>query len=166
MRLIGSIAAVLAGLCASWAGVAATDLHAYWDGRCRSCHGDAGPFARSTLGVDAAGRLQGRHHAAADLDRFLRQHYLDDELVAPVTAMLVAQVSARPLFAQHCARCHGTAADFARKSLELRGGALVGKASGRPVDAFLSSHAGLPPEQAPEMVKALTRVLGEVARTP
>lgn len=165
MQLKHLIAAALMGLCASWAGAAGTDLHAYWDGRCRSCHGDAGAFARSTLSVDAAGRLQGRHHAD-DLDRFLRQHYLADDLVAPVTAMLVAQVATPPLFKEDCASCHGTAADFARKSLELRGGVLTGKASGRPVQAFLHSHGALPPAQVPEMVKTLTRVLGEVARTP
>ena len=39
------------------------DLHDYWDGRCKDCHGDAGPFARRTLRVEQ-GRLVGTHHGA------------------------------------------------------------------------------------------------------
>lgn len=142
------------------AGPDGRDLHAYWDGRCKDCHGDSAEFARSTLRVEQ-GRLAGRHHGA-DLPVFLRNHYLADELVAPVTAMLAAQVATSPEFKEHCAGCHGTAADFARKSLVLRGTVLTGKASGRGVSEYLGSHGGLPPAQIPAMVQSLQRVLQEV----
>ena len=142
------------------AGADGRDLHAYWDGRCKDCHGDSATFARSTLRLEQ-GRLAGRHHGA-DLPVFLRNHYLADELVAPVTAMLAAQVTTSPQFKEHCAGCHGTAADFARKSLVLRGNVLTGKANGKPVADYLATHGGLPPAEIPAMVKSLQRVLGEV----
>ncbi|HPM66689.1 MAG TPA: hypothetical protein PLX45_10580 [Piscinibacter sp.] len=142
------------------AGPDGRDLHAYWDGRCKDCHGDSAAFARSTLRVDQ-GQLAGRHHGA-DLTRFLHNHYLADELVAPVTAMLAAQVTTSPQFKEHCAGCHGTAADFARTALVLRGSVLTGKASGKPVADYLATHGGLPAAEVPAMVKSLQRVLQEV----
>jgi mono/diheme cytochrome c family protein len=76
--------------------------------------------------------------------------------------MLAAQVTTSPLFKQHCAGCHGSASEFARKSLTLQGGVLTGKASGKPVADYLRSHGGLPPTEIAPMVKTLERVLGEV----
>ena len=96
------------------------------------------------------------------LTRFLHNHYLADDLVAPVTAMLAAQVTTSPQFKEHCAGCHGTAADFARKALVLRGSVLTGKASGKPVADYLATHGGLPAAEVPAMVKSLQRVLQEV----
>lgn len=139
---------------------AATDLHAYWDDRCKDCHSDSGAFARRTLHAQD-GRLVGAHHRD-DLDRFLRQHYLTDDLVAPVTAMLLAQASTPPLFKSHCAACHGDAATLARKSLVMKDGVLTGKASARPVADLLRSHGGLAPDEVPVMTATLQRVLGEV----
>ena len=136
------------------------DLHDYWDARCQSCHGHSAAFARRTLRVEQ-GRLIGKHHRD-DLQLFLKNHYLTDELVEPVTAMLVAQATAAPLFQARCAGCHGNAADFARKSLLLQDGVVTGKASGRPVDEYLRKHGGLAPEDIEPMVETLTRVLGEV----
>lgn len=136
------------------------DLHAFWDGRCRNCHGDAGEFARRTLRVER-GRLVGAHHVD-DLERFLRNHYLPDELVAPVTAMLKAQAATVSLFKPHCAGCHGTAAEFARQSLTLHNGVLTGKRSGHAVEETLRAHGGLAPAEQAELVKTLVRVVGEV----
>lgn len=138
------------------------DLHAYWDGRCKDCHGESAAFVRSTLRVQD-GRLLGRSHGSG-LAVFLGNHYLADELVAPVMAMLTAQASSAPLFKEHCSGCHGTAAAFARKSLMLQGGQLTGRASGRWVADYLKSHGGLTPAEVPAMVNTLKRVLGEVGQ--
>lgn len=154
------IVPILLALAASGIGAVDRDLHDYWDTRCRECHGDAGAFARRTLRVEN-GRLVGTHHTN-DLDRFLRNHYLTDELVAPVTAMLTAQAQTAPRFRTHCAGCHGSAAEFARRSLALRNDVLIGKATGRPVVQTLREHGGLAPADADAMVGTLTRVLGEV----
>ena len=139
-----------------------TDLHAYWDGRCRNCHGDAGAFARGTLRVEQ-GRLVGLHHdQPRALQRFLKNHYLSDDLIEPVTAMMTAQAVSSALFKAHCAGCHGSAASLARESLTWRDGILTGKTSRRPVDEYLRRHGGLPPADVPEMVKTLGRVMAEV----
>jgi hypothetical protein len=153
------VLALLLAPCMPGAAVA-VDLHAYWDDRCKECHDDAGAFARRTLRVED-GRLVGAHHRE-DLGRFLHQHYLADDLVAPVTAMLIAQATTTPLFKSHCAACHGDAAALARKSLVLKDGVLTGKVSGRPVSDFLRTHGGLAPGEIPAMTATLQRVLGEV----
>ncbi len=138
----------------------ARDLHAYWDDRCKSCHGDSAAFARSTLRVEQ-GRLAGRHHGA-DLDAFLRAHYLADDWVAPVMRMLLAQATMDPVFKERCSQCHGSAAAFARRSLAVKDGRLLGNASRQPVAQYLTLHGGLEPQQIPAMVKTLERVRGEV----
>lgn len=156
-------AVVLAGclLTAAMPVVGGLDLHAYWDSRCKDCHGDAGAFARGTLAVEQ-GRLFGRHHRD-NLDAFLRQHYLADDLVAPVTKMLIAQVNSAPLFKSRCSSCHGTAAEFARNSLALQDGLLTGRASRRSVAEFLRMHGGLEPAEIAAMDATLKRVLSEVS---
>lgn len=138
------------------------DLHEYWDQRCKDCHGHSSEFARRSLRVDD-GRLVGAHHRE-DLDVFLRNHYLADGLEGPVVAMLTAQLSTPPLFGEKCARCHGTAAEFARKSLVIRNDVLLGLSSGRAVADFLSSHGGLKRDEVPLVVDSLTRVRNEVSR--
>jgi mono/diheme cytochrome c family protein len=137
------------------------DLHSHWDVRCKSCHGDSADFARRSLKV-MDGELVGTHHQR-ELKTFMGQHYLNDELVAPVTAMLMAQATTTPLFKDQCGGCHGSAADFARKSLELRDGTLVGKTSQRPVADYLRRHGGLMPADVAPMTATLNRVLGEVS---
>lgn len=137
------------------------DLHDYWDQRCQGCHGHSSEFARRFLRVEK-GRLVGVHHRD-DLDVFLRNHYLTDSLVAPVSAMLSAQVTTPPLFAQKCSGCHGTAAEFARKSLAISGGVLVSASSGRKVADTLAAHGGLGPRDVPLVVGSLTRVRNEVS---
>lgn len=140
---------------------AARDLHAYWHDRCQSCHADAGPFARSTLRV-VNGQLQGRHHRD-DLPTFLSQHYVADELVQPIIAMLAAQVGAAPRFLEQCGGCHGKAAEFARQSLVREQGVLKGRQSGRPVAMLLRGHGELADGDVPAMVNTLERVHAEVA---
>ena len=139
----------------------AVDLHAYWDQRCQSCHGHAGEFARRFLSVEE-GRLVGQHHRQ-DLDRFLRQHYLADHLVEPITAMLMAQAATPPLFMQRCAGCHGSAADFARTRLTLKNGVLVGASSGRPVVQTLTTHGKLTAQEVSLVTESLQRVHAESA---
>jgi hypothetical protein len=151
--------ALLAGAIAG-AGASARDLHAYWHDRCLPCHAEAGAFARSTLAV-VDGKLAGRHHRD-DLDRFLRQHYLSDDLVAPVMAMLAAQASTVPRFREQCGGCHGSAAEFARMSLRIEHGVLKSRAGGRPVADYLAHHGGLAPADVPAMVRTLERVVAEV----
>lgn len=137
----------------------ATDLHRLWDDRCVDCHGHAGEFARQHLQV-VSGELIGRHHA--DLRRFLYNHYLPDAEVDAVYAMLRAQADTTAQFAQRCSSCHKRAAAFARSSLQLRSGKLVGVQTGRPVEEFLRQHRDLTPDDAEFFTALLTRVHREV----
>jgi hypothetical protein len=136
------------------------DLHAYWDDRCAECHGHSAAFARRFLTVKD-GRLQGRHHVH-DLQRFLMNHYLPPDMVAPVTAMLMAQVTTEPRFEKQCGRCHDTAAALARKALTLRDGVLINRATGKPTAEFLKGHQGLSAAEVPFFVGVLMRVTREV----
>jgi hypothetical protein len=154
------IAAICALTASSVAITADRDLHDYWDARCASCHGHAAQFARKFLSVEN-GKLVGTHHRE-NLDVFLRTHHLTPDLYAPTIAMLTAQVQSEPFFKQRCSGCHGTAAEFARKSLEMKNGVLHGKKSMQPVTEFLKNHFDPPPEEVRDIVETLTRVLGEV----
>jgi cytochrome c5 len=155
---------LLVALCAlAMSNVAATadrDLHDYWDARCASCHGHAAQFARKFLSVED-GKLKGTHHRD-NLDVFLRTHHLTPDLYAPTLAMLTAQAQSEPFFKQRCSACHGTAAEFARKSLEMKNDELYGKKSQKPVSEFLKNHFDPPPEEVRDIVETLKRVLSEV----
>lgn len=137
------------------------DLHVYWEQRCESCHGHAGAFARRFLHLEN-GQLSGVH-PVGDLNQFLRNHYLNDDLIAPVTAMLKAQVVSRPLFSEKCAGCHGSAAQFVRQSLVMKDGVLTGRLSGRTVADFLNAHGKLEPGQKDIMLDTLSRVHKELS---
>lgn len=154
-RLAIATAAVLACTSAS----IAVDLHQFWDGRCSECHGHAGAFARSHLTI-RDGQLIGRHNA--DLKQFLARHESGAAQADGVYTMLLAQVQTKPIFQQKCTGCHDTAAEFARTSLVLRDGVVVGQQNGKPIAEFLKRHGKLAPDEVPEIVESLTRVLGEV----
>jgi len=160
MKKLGAVMILLAFASMSSAGPAEVDLHDYWDQRCSYCHGHSSEFARRFLRVEQ-GRLRGVHRAD-DLDGFLRNHYLTEELVAPVRAMLMAQLTTKPLFGQKCAGCHGNAAAFARQSLSVVNGVLVGRASGIKVRDYLASHGRLEPHDVPILLDTLLRVRHEV----
>lgn len=138
----------------------AIDLHGFWDDRCQECHGHAAAFARTHLKVDA-GKLTGSH-PDRDLRTFLGQHEMGPENAGQVYEMLLAQAQAKPLFQQKCSSCHGTAADFARKSLALQEGVLVGNKKRLPVSEFLKRHGKVAAADIPVLVESLMRVLTEV----
>ena len=71
------------------------DLHAYWDQRCKDCHGHSSEFARRSLRVEE-GRLVAVRHRD-DREVVLRNHCLGNGLQEPVIAMLTAQLSTPPL---------------------------------------------------------------------
>ncbi|MCC7348149.1 MAG: hypothetical protein IT538_12180 [Variibacter sp.] len=142
----------------------AIDLHAFWDGRCASCHGHAGQFARTYLRVES-GTLVGRH-PNRDLKRFLAQHEMGPTYAAAIHAMLLAQARTPPVYQQRCASCHKTAAEFVRGSLERKDGIIVGRSSQQPLSRFLQRHGGLQPQEASIVVESLTRIFEEVHGAP
>lgn len=145
---------------ASIGGALGLDLHAFWDSRCQECHGHAGAFARQYLSL-TDGRLQGRHHREG-LKQFLGKHEMGPGHVEGIYAMLLAQIATEPIYQQKCAGCHKSAAEFARASLVMKDGVVVGKKNGQPIAEFLQRHGRLSAEERPVVVDALTRVVGEV----
>ena len=143
-------------------GVAARDLHRLWDDRCFECHGHAGEFARRSLSI-ANGRLQGRHHVD-DLRAFMDRHYLQADDADAVYEMLFLQAGHQARFKTECSGCHGNAASFTRRSLELRDGDLYGVKSGQPISRFLQQHRGLNLPDAEFFSVELRRVAREVYR--
>ena len=136
------------------------DLHWFWDQRCHECHGHAGEFARSRLKVEG-GQLVGRHHTQ-DLRLFLGQHQNGGAYAGEMYDMLLAQAETPPVYQQKCARCHGSAAQFARMSLVVIDGVVSGREKQRPLIDILQKHGKLTSEEVPLVVESLTRVLKEV----
>lgn len=160
MKKLGALFFLLVFASLPSAAPSGVDLHDYWDQRCSYCHGHSSEFGRRFLRVDG-GRLVGVHHRN-DLDVFLRNHYLTEQMVAPVRAMLTAQLTTPPLFGDRCAGCHGPAAVFARNSLATVNGVLIGTSSGRSVVDYLASHGKLEPHERQIVVDNLSRVRNEV----
>lgn len=133
------------------------DLQAFWENRCKDCHGSVEAFARQRLSV-VDGRLQGRHHVE-NLKRFMGQHEMGPEHVEGIYAMQLAQVSTGTVYQQKCAGCHKTEAEFARESLVMKDGVVTGRMTGRPVAEFLKRHGKLSAEEQPAVIEMLTRAL-------
>lgn len=64
---------------------------------------------------------------------------------------------------QRCAQCHGKVSEFARQSLLINDGNLVGRTSGRKLADFLLTHGRVKPDEVQSLVSSLTRVRMEVS---
>lgn len=137
----------------------ARDVHVEWEDRCLECHGHAGAFARERL--DVVDGVLVSDHWGPDVGRFLANHHTTPETLGPITAMLVAQATTPPVYAERCARCHGRAADLVRQSVERRDGQLVLAASGRPLADLLARHGGLGPGELDTVLESLDRLIDE-----
>lgn len=138
------------------------DLHRLWDNRCNDCHGHAGDFARKFLDV-SGDQLQGNHHKA-DLINFLQKHYMAGDEAEAITGMLFTQASTPPRFQNECSRCHKTAAEFVRQTLQFKNGVLYGSASGQRLADFLKGHRKLKAVDVEFFDNILNRVATEVYR--
>lgn len=136
------------------------DLHWLWDDRCAECHGHSAEFARQFLQLNG-NQLQGRH-PGRDLRLFLRNHYSPQAEVDGIYHMLKAQVNSSAHYRVKCRGCHGNAAEFVRTTLLVKEGVLQGRASRRPVAAFMRNHRNLDSEEIEFFVKLLQRVAIEV----
>jgi cytochrome c5 len=149
-------------LAAGWASATAArsqDLHAYWDQRCKECHGHAADFAREFLSLKD-GKLAGRHHVE-NLRAFLASHYSEGILADRIFDMLAAQVPTKPIYRERCFSCHGTAAELVRGSVDLEGGKLVGRRRRRPLEQFLVRHGDLKEGERATVLGSLERILRE-----
>lgn len=67
------------------------------------------------------------------------------------------------LWDRQCGGCHDHAGDFARQSLRVVDGRLVGATLGDRVADYLTTHNG---GYSPEVIAAMVEMLGSQARTP
>jgi hypothetical protein len=114
-----------------------------------------------------AGQLDGYggHNYADQRENFQRQPSVGDELTEPTAHKLQAQVTTQPVFSAKCAVCHGNAANFARKSLQIKNNVLVASKSQQQVLDYLANHGGLRPDEIAPMVEALTQIRLDVSGT-
>ncbi len=116
--------------------------------RCGRCHEEAGSFAAAHLTFDA-GVLRTRR-SGEHLQAFLPGHpgRLDEAELEALVANLTTIVTAGGQFRQRCAVCHGDAQSFADGQLVIRDGRLLGRYSGRDIEAYLPGHGRLDAEGA------------------
>ncbi len=129
--------------------------------RCVGCHDEAGSFAAAHLRFEE-GVLRARR-SSKDLQSFLPGHpgRLDAAEREALVATLTMIVTSGGQFQQRCAICHGHAEAFASGHLMLRDGRLLGRYSGRDVEAFLPGHGRLDVEGAAFFTTVLTRLAPE-----
>ncbi len=163
MRRISATIATFAYAVVCLTGVAsASDLHLLWEDRCAECHGEAGDFAREFLLVED-GKLYGRH-PDRDLRLFLQNHYLRNNDVDAVHAMLLAQATSDQQFRKKCGSCHEKAAELTRESVARRDAVLIVRDSGQPLSEFLKGHGNLEAGDIAFFLDLLDRIKKEVHR--
>jgi hypothetical protein len=134
----------------------AADPHVLFEERCGACHGDAGPFAHEALRLEG-GLVRGRR-SGAPVDRFLAGHFgdLDAAGIGLLVDTFRRQLGWGGIYRERCRICHDEARRLAQLEL-LQGddGRLVGRYSGRDVEALLAGHGRLATEELPVVVEML-----------
>jgi len=138
----------------------ASDPHLLFEGKCLTCHGHAGPFARDHLLLGDTGLTTSKGIPLRD---FLSRHMsgLPDKDIAALHTLFRQNLTSGALFERNCRFCHDRARNFARLNLILRDDRLVGRYSGRDVAQFLPGHGRLGPADA----RAMLEVLRSLAQT-
>lgn len=138
----------------------AIDPHRLYEQRCSGCHAEhAGDFVHENL-VRSDGDIIGRQ-SGRELRAFLEAGHGAlslGEIVSLVTHLTSIQRSGR-LFHDKCFICHNRAVDFARHTVLMEDGELIGRYSGRNIEQFLLTHGRLKNDEVPRMVEVLKRQL-------
>lgn len=139
--------AIGAGLALLACAAAAAAQGLYFE-RCGACHGPAGELAETGLVSD--GDVLRTRRTNADLRDFLRGHGgdLTPTEIETVYAALRRVTQGAGRFREKCGICHPRARTLAQRKLMIRDGALVGRYSGRDIDAFLARHGRLTADEA------------------
>ncbi len=137
------------GLSCTPAHTQALDPHAIYEQRCSRCHKPhAGPFARDKL-TQRNGKLVSVK-TGRDISRLLQNHYgtrLTQKESDAVVEMFSLQLQSGGLYRKKCIVCHERAKDLARRELQLVGGKLLGRYTGRDIAVFLKRHGRLTPDE-------------------
>ena len=158
-----AVAALLALQSIAGGGVATaqtSDPHRAYEEKCARCHTPhAGEFARRN--IDAVGNALLGRHSGRSVEALLARGHGEPTPgeVAALVAHFRAILNSGALFREKCKICHDPAVRLARLELELREGKLIGRYSGRDIEAFLRSHGRLEGDEVKRMVEVLTRQL-------
>jgi cytochrome c5 len=154
--IVNSGAAVFA------AGARAQDIdpHQLYERHCGGCHAaHARDFVRKSL-ERRGGDIVGRNSGVA-LGTFMARGHgrLDAFQAREMVAHLTAIFDGGWLFQERCRICHDRAVLFARRSLVLRDGRVVGRYTGRDIRSFLDNHGRIDAGEAETIMVMLKRQL-------
>jgi len=136
------------------------DPHRLYEEHCAGCHArHAGVFVQSSLSradQEVVGRRSGK-----GLRSFLAAGHgnLAPRDVDVVVAHLVSVLDGGGLFREKCLMCHSRAVGLARGRLILSDGKLVGRYTGRDIEAFMENHGRLEGAEVSTIVRMLQRQL-------
>ncbi|MBL6957871.1 MAG: hypothetical protein ISR52_02750 [Rhodospirillales bacterium] len=137
-----------------------TDPHQLYEQHCARCHVEhAGEFVHVTLkrqGNKVVGRETG-----LELGSFLKDGHgkLESAEAEVMVAHLASILETEPIFHEKCLICHGRAVTFVRFELILRNGRVIGRYTGRDIEAFLNNHGRLAGSEIPTIVRMMERQL-------
>ncbi len=137
-----------------------TDPHRLYEQNCGGCHTPhAGDFVENSLDRSDDGAV-GRS-SRKELRAFLEAGHgrLTPDEIESITTHLMSILTSGRVFHRKCIACHDRAVKFARLQLVIRDGELTGRYSKRNIEAFLSGHGRLEPDEVPMMVDVLKRQL-------
>ncbi len=144
MKLLAALFLAIPVIVLPATGTLADNPHQLFETRCGRCHDmHAGPFARKKLELKNGEAVSARSNN--DIRRYLEWGHgkLTDAEISQIVLLFEEILRSDGLFAQKCAICHGRGYTFARNDLTYRDGKLVGRYSGRDINAFLAWHGRL-----------------------
>ena len=136
------------------------DPHRLYEAHCARCHArHAGVFVQNSLSrteQEVVGRRSGKA-----LRSFLAAGHgnLAPREVDVVVAHLVSVLEGGGLFREKCLICHSRAVGLARSRLILSNGKLIGRYTGRDIEAFMETHGRLEGAEVSTIVQMLQRQL-------
>lgn len=142
----------------------AIDPHLLYEQKCSRCHAPhAGDFVHDSL-LLSGDKLLGQK-SGEEVPVFLNTGHgnLTPEEIDAMVAFLTQIRKSGQLFHEKCLICHDRAAQFARITLEIEDGRLVGRYSGRDIKQFLKTHGRLETGEVSKIMTVLKRQL-EIAR--
>ena len=135
------------------------DPHAIYEDRCAGCHA---PHSRDLVvemlelrGADLFTKGRGQ-----PLDAFLQGHRRTGLSPVEIDALLThfsAILQSGGIFRDKCTPCHERARELARSFLVERQDRIVGRYSGRDIEAFLAGHGRLEAEEVKPIVEMFAR---------
>ncbi|MGV6803806.1 MAG: hypothetical protein ACWA49_06330 [Ruegeria sp.] len=132
------------------------DPHDVYETKCSGCHEDhASDFVRDRFELDQAELVIAK--SGSPLEGFLESGHGGagpDEIDGLVRLLTQIRLS-DGLFQSKCKICHVRAKETARLKLFIRDDRLVGRYTGRDIEAFLHYHGRLDPAEIPIMLAAL-----------